>query len=522
MSYINNLLNPGSYTMIEPIGLHLAITYNKYGAIESVSRYTSDTSTTPLPNELFDIILKNHILPRTIMLKGGTTTVTGVLYSGTQLYTIGQLPLDASDELMKDFKKNYKKYKFTASTVESHAASFPSSMHVKQWLTLNKFNATDGILIPSDLTDQRIGEILSQLSCYNINNIYGCIVSYSGSEYTRKFTNIVQDKVMSITQYSDDYGRIYADMKLSKYEINGQVNWSTLYTHNIRQNKLIMLDPENMQTILNSKYEDKRNHRQVDDTIVCPVCKKLIKLRHHAPTLCDDPKCSSLQYHRINQYLKAVKLNELSKEDFIKLSKKNDQLKIIDVLRSEIYDSPMIITTLSKQLEGFIPKTIMPNKAYIQHLCDKCNNAQLTLFYYLKNEDKAYIDLSLNRHIYKQLFYFINKDNNLDELVELLSSGMITTISQSAIKQNAPIFRDKLIFITGTFRHGSYNTIKEIIESYSGKVTYEFTPHCDCALTGDLLENIDGHAIKNALKLKIPVIAETEFFNKYDIDSDLK
>ena len=112
MSYINNLLNPGSYTIIERMGLYLAITYNKYGAIESVSRYTSDTATTPLPNELFDIILKNHILPRTIMLKGGTTTVTGVLYSGTQLYTIGELPLDASDEIMKDFKKNYKKYKF--------------------------------------------------------------------------------------------------------------------------------------------------------------------------------------------------------------------------------------------------------------------------------------------------------------------------------------------------------------------------------------------------------------------------
>ena len=43
----------------------------------------------------------------------------------------------------------------------------------------------------------------------------------------------------------------------------------------------------------------------------------------------------------------------------------------------------------------------------------------------------------------------------------------------------------------------------------------------DCVLVGDLQEDVDGSAIRYARNNGIPIMLESDFFNRYGIDEDL-
>lgn len=521
--YINNLLTPGSYCLFEPLGLHVEITYNVQGAIASVARYIGENDTNNMEGKFFDAVLKSNIVPRRILLTGSTTKVSGVLYTDTPINSIGNLPECAGIELAEYFIKHPARFKFLASTVESGAASFPSQMHVKQWLTLNHFNTSPGLLIPSDIDDNKLRSLLVSVPGHNITTLYGSVVSYIGSSYTRKFSNLIQDKIEKIEQNVANDGTIYADIYLTYLQHIHTTHYSTLYRYNLAKNKLIIFDPSNMDEIIYSRYNDHRVRKPVEDTIVCPTCKKLIKIGYHSIVKCDDEKCSSLQYPRISHFLKTLKLKKLDIDDYKRLAKLNTHISLIDILNNKELNNPIIVADLGTILHAFTPVAILPKLQHAKLLAERCNDSVSTLFYYLENEDKAYIDLQLDKHIYRNFFTWINEKDNLKELEDILTYPGLTILIEERIKENAPIFRNKTIYLTGTFKHGSYTTIQKILESYSAKVEIsEFNENCDCVLIGDILEQVNGVAVKSALKHKIPVLSETEFFNKYEIDNDIK
>ena len=86
----------------------------------------------------------------------------------------------------------------------------------------------------------------------------------------------------------------------------------------------------------------------------------------------------------------------------------------------------------------------------------------------------------------------------------------------------APIFRNKTIYITGTFKHGNTADIKAILESYSATVVTDFDNYIQCVLVGDIKDGINGTAILAARELNLPMFTESEFFAKYEIDEDLE
>ena len=84
------------------------------------------------------------------------------------------------------------------------------------------------------------------------------------------------------------------------------------------------------------------------------------------------------------------------------------------------------------------------------------------------------------------------------------------------------IFRNKTILITGKFRHGDFNEVASILQSYSAKVVFDFSESVDCLVVGDLMESTNGQFVRNCKQLNIPVFEESRFFRMYDIDNDLK
>ena len=87
--------------------------------------------------------------------------------------------------------------------------------------------------------------------------------------------------------------------------------------------------------------------------------------------------------------------------------------------------------------------------------------------------------------------------------------------------EGAPIFRDKLILLTGSFIHGSLDEIANILHSYSAETTTQMSDNVNCVVIGDGQENINGHVVIEARKKRVPVMSESEFFMQYDIDTDL-
>ena len=78
----------------------------------------------------------------------------------------------------------------------------------------------------------------------------------------------------------------------------------------------------------------------------------------------------------------------------------------------------------------------------------------------------------------------------------------------------------KTIFITGNFVHGSTADIIAILKSYSAQVSNKVAD-CQCVITGDSMEDLDGRSIRYAKQNNIPVFTESQFFAKYEIDEDL-
>ena len=113
---------------------------------------------------------------------------------------------------------------------------------------------------------------------------------------------------------------------------------------------------------------------------------------------------------------------------------------------------------------------------------------------------------------------------NTVELDTVINSDQIDIAVQDRIMSSdgAPIFRNKTIYITGTFRHGTIPEIKAILESYSATVVTDFDNYIQCVLVGDIKDSIEGKAILAARELKLPIFSESEFFAKYEIDEDLE
>ena len=120
---------------------------------------------------------------------------------------------------------------------------------------------------------------------------------------------------------------------------------------------------------------------------------------------------------------------------------------------------------------------------------------------------------------------FINwcrDSKNLEMFTNLLHSGRVEI--SSAMKQfdGAPIFRNTKILITGTFKHGKLSDVADILRSYSADVTTYFQHDISVVVVGDIKENVDGSIVTKARQAGIQICNESEFFNLYKIDEDLK
>ena len=269
-------------------------------------------------------------------------------------------------------------------------------------------------------------------------------------------------------------------------------------------------------------HHDSGKSYQVPRNISCPACGKKYLVPMSGPTCCDDPDCTSFLYRKMVQFCNVLKLPDFEYDTFQKMIRDGEVSSILDILNIEPISTFKIKATIPTLLRAIVPMLDVGDSSIFSQISNNCNNSIETVEYYLKNPEKLSTDFHIEGLSFNKFVSWISRIENLHDAVKLLHSPNISVMVVDKKFDGPAIFRNKTILITGKFRHGDFNEVASILQSYSAKVVFDFSESVDCLVVGDLMESTNGQFVRNCKQLNIPVFEESRFFRMYDIDNDLK
>ena len=521
--FVRNLLQAGDYVTLIPVSMLITLQYSEKGTLQKVYRNHDSAAREELSNSVIAHMLKAKQVPNKISITGGTTWIEGVLYTDKFISDPGTLPECIFDSLLEYYECNPTDFEFYAGNVESLAQKFVGALSVRQWLTTSRFKLLPGQLVAGDLDESMFNVTLSRDYLFKHPLITNYIV-FRGDQILHLSTGLSQCIVKERCRKVDESGYITEDVSVNAGDdviVTRNVTCSDVVKFNLVPGVCIVSNSSGH--IIYSESSGSKTD-PAPDNICCSFCgKKLIIPKSSSAVFkCSDPQCNSVLYPRVKQLLEGFGLDVMSYSMYLEMSTEiGDIFSLPDIFDSDLYKDVEISIPLNKALRAILPKSILPGNIQISQLCDACNNSVDTVIYYIQHLDKMKTELGLDVHTFTRLFKWLLNPENASDVVELLRIPNLTIISSSCSFDGPPIFRDKLIAITGTFKHGSFADVKAILNSYAATVTTAYSADIDCVIVGDIEENMKGSLIREARQNGTPIFSESDFFTKYDIDSDM-
>lgn len=514
---MRNLLKPGDFVTLVPAGIHITLQYNAEGNLEKV--YTGfQSDRVDCSNDLRTLLVQNHTVPGTVHIKRGTSWVRGVLYTNAVQNAPGKLPACIQQSLMKLYHSNPSQFNFFAATFESTMTDFKGATPTRHALSMSKFKLLPGWLVPGNVTDN-LTETWINSPQFTFNKIVTDYIIFHRGEVNYLSANSSQFIVNKVVRYTDDNGyvkgRIYQDVKSP---IN--VDYSDIVRFDIQPNTLVVLDSENQ--IMLTKPTDNKKRDKRSRTITCKYCGKSYQSPLFGTVQCPDTHCVSKMLPNIRQFLSKLNLTVPSNDDIHKWLEEKTILCIPDILLLPDYQHLQIEVSLSSLLRAIVPISAIPRDDIFVLFANACTNNVRTMRYYVTNPALITADLGLNHADLPKLLNWFNDNCNASDVQSLLDAPQFIFKDKDKRFDGPPIFRNKVIFLTGDFIRGNFAEISAILQSYSARVTLQFSDDVHCVLIGGKHENIDGRAINAAHNLGISVMQEEDFFKYYQIDEDLK
>lgn len=514
--FAKTVCKPGATIVVAPIGLPVTLQYNMNGLIQNVQLGFGDVAEA-IP-ELRTTLIQHRIIPSHISITGGTTYVEGMLYTTRSFYDEGWLPGCLKHSYLEDFKSSPSDYTFLAGNVRSFATNICGYSNIQTWLQMNKFMLLPSMVCAIEFSDEFLsGQLSRNITCpFEYPSIAGIFI-FEKSSCRWVPSNLQQHIVSKVERFNSPEGYIQA--RVCYKDFTQIVNYSDVISYNLQKGMCVLMDKHNH--ILASYPADKKIRKAISNIVECSVCHNLFRAPSSGVVMCTDDQCRSRMYPQICKMLKLFNLKPMSVTMFNDVMKSGDIITLSDVLSLPKYKDEHIVTDMCTVLEACTPTEICANKQVFRNVSNLCFNSLDTLKYYLKNPIKlvGLPDNNVFAHRFKEWL--------TDESHRLTILGMLdhpnVTIDNTVIKKfdGPAIFRNKNIYITGTFNHGNHSEISSILSSYSGTVVPAVDNNTHCVLTGSLKENIDGSALAYARQHDIPIFTENEFFAKYEIDSDL-
>ena len=520
--FARNLLQAGDYVTVVPLGLPITLQYSTTGAIEKVYTGHNANDWEDVTDEILTDMLVAKQVPNHVPTSGGVCYVRALAYSSELQFGTGKLPECVMQKYLNAYKKNPNRFTVYAGDVQSPDTAFNGApVPTRQWLTVNQFKLLPGYVVSSDIDEEKFETMVKKNFQFRYPLIPSYILFRKNGLITYPSTGMSMFSVSRVERYTDQCGNILSHVYESGSDSIHDVSYPQIVHFDIQKNSHVVCNSDgNFIYVQNSERADKLNRK-----IVCADCGKqlIVPAANVRNFRCDDPQCNSVLYPRVVQMLNTFHLPLMSFERYREVVDEiGPVFLILDVFDIEEYKDLVVTATISDIVRAVVPKEILPGMNQINELCDGCNNSDEVLTYYFQHPDAILSDLGLDTHAYSKFVKWLKNPENCTDCVEIFKVSNINMVSAKPHVNGVPIFRDKKIFITGTFSHGRTDDIISILEGYSATVITKFDQSADCIVIGDVPENINGHAVSTAKMLNIPILEEHSFFTMYGIDDDLR
>lgn len=529
MKFAKTFCNPSAVVSAVPAGLLTKLQYNKNGILEKLQIISDnavydDELDESRSRDLFNKI--KRFVPNSISLTGGTTWVTGVMYSDRIPCAEGIVPTALYNDYISDIIDGGH-YTFYAGTVDSLAAKFQGALVIKNFLTSNKFNVLPQIVVPVKMSDETLQMMMTSGSFpFKYPFISGFFI-FEDLNCRYSPADLIQ---ITVTEDPEPFVDIDGYLKGEVVTESGMTytfNYSTILHHGIDKGSTLLLEknkdsaPTVMFTRLGTGAD--KIPETIDHDIKCPVCGKVYRAgSNDSPVQCDDPHCLSHEYYNAKKMMDTLKQPSVDYETYKDLVYNKTITCLTDLLEVPPCEGQEIKASLSESLYSVVPTSVVPNIEFFEKFANKCNNSVETVMYYVENPLRLETDLDITDPIVKRFAKWLQDPYNVSTISTILARVTVSKKSQKF--DGAPIFRGNTIALTGRFKRGDYSEIESILLSYAAKVVPsiergESLP--DVVLIGSLNEGISGEMIQKANAHNIPIAYEDDFFVKYEIDKDL-
>lgn len=519
--FVKNFLTSGDFLTVVPVGYPMTIQYDTTGTIEKVYKGWSDDRVL-LDKAVLHQIMKTNLVPRNVSLKNGSTLVSGVLYTNKKYVGSGKLPDCVMDQILDGYLKGEGTFNFFAGSVESHSAVFRGASPIRQWLTFAGFHVLPGYVIPHDITEAGFEKLVRGSGFTFTYPLISDYIVFHNGEPQFHSVGLKSDIITTIIQKVTPLGYVVADIEF-KDRSSTSWNYSDMLRLKLAPGSVVIRHEEGKPI-----YSYENSDVVISDKLTCTFCGKLIKVPSEGRVRCDDAHCNSRLYYDTRKFLEELSIPPaLTHSRYIEvITAVGPNYSVLDILNADEYKDVTITTTLSKLLHAMIPVELSISEDTISAFCNRCNNKVATVEYYMDNTSKIFSDLKFEGDVQvKTLVNWLDSDpSNLLDINTALHHARIKITNTNKKFDGAPIFRNRTIAITGDFNRGSSSEVCAILSSYSAKIVTDSNIAdigVDCVLVGDRKENVNGHMIKDAKKLNIPIFTESEFFSQYAIDEDM-
>ena len=519
--FVRNLLKSGDFAVPIPAGLLLTLQYDAKGKLQKIYQGYHEHTRINITDKVLKSIQDARIVPVSIPLQGGTTWVTGVLYSCDRIYDPGSLPDCISDTLLSRFVSEPSSCRFYAGTVSSLAASFQGRPAIQTWLQIAKFEPMYGFVVPYKFDKATLLSILSGAKTrYDLSVVTGYIIFRNG-DVTCKTANASQFIVTRVVKYLKPDGQLKARIygKVDSENMPLVVDYSDVVTYNIQVGNCVVLDEQDR--IAGVEVAKAKSKEVRSKSYQCTCCGATFEIPASGPVYCTNPDCVSVMYPRIVQLTNTLNLPLIPYETFSKYVDSKMILHLADIFLLPEYTECQVYVTWSKLLSAVVPVEIVPDTSLITVFTTKCKNEYKTIMYYLHSPKLIPDALNMKDPMLHKFIRWLEDPINVLTIESLTDSPNITLTATNRAFDGAPIFRNQVIYVTGRFNHGSLDEIYSILSSYGASVTTEYTDSVTWVLVGDIPENVHSAAVRKAKQAKIPVFFETQFFHDFEIDADL-
>lgn len=517
---VRNFLHPADFVTLVPDGIAVTLQYNDKGIVERGHLGLTPADRTELPKNVYEAFKASDKFRsiRSISIKGGTTWISGVFYTSNRpTYGSGNLPNSTLPYYFARFISNCDEFSFYAANIQSQAAKLSGMVNVRRWLTLAKFNLLPGFVAPAQINRQSFDYCVRNAK-FNLGYpVIPQFLVFRMGDVTCVNAELNASVVKSVKRNIDQWGHVKASVNIADEPNALSFDYSEIFRMNVCANSMIIYHSDN---IISAYSTDNKQREHRPNKLTCEYCGGLISIPATGPVKCDNDCCMSTRYSNVNNLLDAFQLPAIDFSTYIKYVRDRKILSDLDVFDLPEYATAELNTTISNLLSHIIPSYVIDINT-LRALVNSCNNTVVTLRFYLSHPNKILSDLSLsNNRVYK-LVSWLNTGNNMQNVLQTLDYPRIKFNDVGVKFSASPIFRDKVIMITGQFIHGDNAEIGAILRSYGARVTSVFDASVDCIVVGSIPIDVDGVSVRRAREINLAVFSESEFFKRFMIDEDI-